>query len=280
MNILMLFLISYPFNYIYPGSGVRANSIGTFYTFKGPSSNWWNPSVPPGEKFSVSGEWNNLLGLFSLIDVCISASIGNIGITAGYSGFNSGGMPINPEIEDSSTLPESLGTFSETEKAYLLSLNHPAGPLHIGIGFKFYQQDMLGARGIGYGFDMGILYRKNRVSIGCVIKDAGGTSISWNGRVVDVIPAAYIAAISYRFVRENWDLKMESSLLYQHEIHYAIGGELTFYFISLRLGWSSLKGIGSGVGVSFMGFYLNYGVNPTGFGYTHRLGITYSKGGA
>uniref|UniRef100_A0A7C4U786 PorV/PorQ family protein n=1 Tax=candidate division WOR-3 bacterium TaxID=2052148 RepID=A0A7C4U786_UNCW3 len=271
---MILFIIfTIPFDYIFPGAGAKGLSTGSYFTENDITSLWWNPANISGVNHSIYFDWTSLIQTFNLLNGAICFNIKNTNVGFGVNYFTSGDMPLNPEIEDT-IIPENSGYFDVTERSLTLSIARRLKFMDIGFSIRNYEQEMLNFHGVGYGYDFGLTL-KNKIILSLIFKDILNTEISWFGRMIDKIPQSTIFALSIPYKYKYYKGIIESSILIQEKRSiFSIGSILTMRdIISLRFGYSALRGFSSGISLDLSIFSLYYTIVNSNFEPTHIFGV-------
>lgn len=185
------------------------------------------------------------------------------------------------EMDKTDELNDPLGTFRETETAYLLTLSKSLSPrAAVGGSVKLVQQSIEESSGGGVGFDLGVMAQVARtVRVGASFLNIGGPGIT------------------LRDTKETWATHMRGGVamslfggrgLLSTQIDHAdaLGTHVTagteFWVqpaAALRLGYGSNGGSGGFTYRINPQAQLDYAIADHDLGVTHRIGLSYRFGG-
>jgi hypothetical protein len=184
-------------------------------------------------------------------------------------------------FEKTNELNDVLGTFKESETAYLMTLSRAVNPrLSFGANLKLVQQSVEDFSGGGFGFDAGALYDVTpNLRIGASMLNLGGPTVTL--RAVDETYApewrggASLRVFGGRgLLTAEMDHSEGPGLSFRGGTEYWIQPGLAF-----RFGFDDDRGTG-GFSYRFTPKYqVDYAVADHPLGMTHRVGISYRFGG-
>ncbi len=278
---MIIFILNFtmPFDYAYPGCGARGLSSASFFTYEDITALWWNPANGSIGKTGIYFDWTYLINNFNLFDLALGYNLGYLEIFLGLNYFTSGEMPINPEIEDT-IIPNNNGYFSIKENLLILSLKKKINLFNLGLNLKYYQQQMLGFHGLGFGYDLGLTINQ-KLKFSIIIKDLRGTKISWFGESIDRIPQSTVLAISFPYNYKDYEFSGEISYIFNgSKNYYLLGSEIKIRkILSIRLGYSDFRKISFGIGLDFFMISMYYTIMNSNFEPTNILGFYIKTGG-
>ena len=195
------------------------------------------------------------------------------------------------DIDKRDDFGESVGTFSDVENAYLISYARKLNPnLDAGVNIKIISQDIDVYSAIGYGIDVGALYRPfDKLSLGLNIQNALQPKIKLKDET-DVFPINLKFGLAYKMFSDKlllvtdvnylnlmpdkdlYDTGTGKSLMRWHAgLEYIYSTELAD--VAVRAG-IDYKEIACGFGVKTRYFTFDYAVGLHTLEITHRLGVT------
>jgi hypothetical protein len=184
-------------------------------------------------------------------------------------------------FERTNELNDPLGTFSEGETAYILSMAKNINTrLAIGTNVKLVRQSVEDFTGNGVGFDLGGIYSLTpSIKVGASVLNLGGPNITLRDSK-ETYPIEFRAGFSAQVLRGRGLLTAEVDQADGPGIRIRTGTEYWVQqSIGLRVGMDNQEPAG-GLSYRFAGKYqFDYGVLDHALGLTHRLGLTYRFGG-
>ncbi len=185
------------------------------------------------------------------------------------------------EFERTNELNDPLGTFRETETAFILSASKSImRSVAVGANIKIIRQGIDEFQASGAGADIGILANiLPSVVVGASLLNIGGPSLTLRETAEDY-PAELRGGFAVRFLsgRGLFSTEIDHRAGYETRIH--AGSEFWVHpIMGLRVGYYDSYMAG---GVSFAlspGMRLDYGMSDQVLGMTHRVGISYRFGG-
>jgi len=185
------------------------------------------------------------------------------------------------EFERTNELNDALGTFRESETAYLVTMSKALNPrFSLGVNMKLVRQSIEEYSGGGFGFDAGVLYDvASNLRVGASLLNVGGPTI--NLRAVDeTYPAEWRGGFSFTtfggrgLVTGQIDHREGPGLGFHGGAEYWLQPAIAF-----RVGFDDQHGTG---GLSFRftpQYQVDYAVADHPLGMTHRVGLSYRFGG-
>jgi hypothetical protein len=184
-------------------------------------------------------------------------------------------------FERTNELNESLGSFSETEMAFIFTASKSLSPrLGLGANVKVVRQAVEDFGATGVGADLGVLYHlTSSVRVGASLLNLGGPNLTLR-ETSESYPFEFRGGVSVETFSGRGLISLELD-------HRAGVGTMshagTEYWVhpamALRLGYDDSNPTG---GFSFRpmnGIRVDYGLSDHGLGSTHRLAISYRFGG-
>jgi hypothetical protein len=184
-------------------------------------------------------------------------------------------------FERTNSMNDPLGTFSEGETAYILSMAKNLNTrLALGANAKLVRQSVEDFAGNGFGFDIGGIYCLTpSIKVGASVLNLGGPSITLRDSK-ETYPIEYRAGFSAAVLRGRGLLTAELDQADGPGTRIRAGTEYWVQnSIGLRVGMDDQEACG-GLSYRFSGKYqFDYGVLDHALGMMHRLGLTYRFGG-
>jgi hypothetical protein len=185
------------------------------------------------------------------------------------------------DFEKTNDLNQSLGTFAESDMAFLLSASkNLTSRLAVGASAKIVQQSIDEFDAVGAGADLGVIYDISpTVRIGASVLNLGGPNLTF--RTADeTFPVELRAGAAIRFLQGRGLLSAEIDHRSGPGATFRAGGEFwVTRSMALRLGYDDTSPAG---GFSYEvnpAFRFDYGAANHELGITHRFGVSYSFGG-
>ncbi len=185
------------------------------------------------------------------------------------------------EIQRTSELNEPLGTFNESQMAFLLSTSKLLSPgLALGLNLKFVRQSLEEFGDFGYGADLGILYDLSpRIRVGASLLNIGGPSLTLR-ETEESFPAEFRTGVSFRSSSGKALLTAEFDHREGTGSELRSGAEYWLHrSMALRIGYDASEPSG---GVSVRpgeNTQFDYGIVDHELGAVHRIGFSYRFGG-
>ncbi len=235
----------------------------------------WNPAglsqlVPSEARFENARLFESSISAFS---VAVPGSrLPSVGLSVLW--LRSG------DFEKTNELNDPLGTFNESESAYLFTVAHGVSPeLSIGLNAKIVQQTVEEFSGGGFGVDVGAIYDVTpTVRLGASVLNVAGPSVTLRD-TKETYPTEFRAGASASVLRERGLISAEIDVSGPGSRLHG-GAEYWIHpSFALRVGMDDERAAG-GVGVRFgWNYQFDYGVSNHPLGLTHRVGLSYRFGG-
>lgn len=293
----------FPGEYLTTFAGnVRALGMGKAYNALSydASGGYWNPSGLASTKTKEAsflyarmylGGWYSFVGYvhpFTLRD------------TLGISWINLG----LDDLEKTNEFGESQGTFSDTESCYLISYGRRLlSNLDVGVNLKLVTHDMDIYSALGYGIDLGMMYRVKPqsedpvrrsilegFSFGLTLQNVLQPRLKLKDET-DTFPINLKTGVAWEILQDKllWalDVNMMNLIpekgLYEdgsvkRPVRWHTGAEYNFLkMFSVRAG-IDYKEISVGLGVNRRGFQFDYACGANSLDITHRFGLALKFG--
>jgi hypothetical protein len=162
---------------------------------------------------------------------------------------------------DSNDRPYISDYFSDQKTGMLFSIGKKINrDLSFGINVKYYRHILYERIGQGIGLDLGLSFHKyDPLSIGLVLKNIGGTKITWDTGNVDSIARELVLGFKYNFGLRNIGVTVYNDLSFK-ELGNEINTGLEFKLhkmLALRAG--SHAGIMTGgIGINIEDLHFDY----------------------
>ena len=283
------------------GLGARALGIAGAYVAiaEGPVAGYWNPAgLSTLTDFQLEGMYTNWLGADIHYQYISAAGYPPLGeksplIQLGQSPVTFGLTWISVNVagipwwEDEG----SYGTFDALSHLVILSMALPLAQTPsfvIGGNIKLYHDRILEGQSLGWGYDVGFLWRiqvaEIPVQVGLCTTDLGGTAVRWSGttgEAVNYVPWLMRAGGAV----ELWEERLLLAVSYEWGLdrprfeRFRVGGEMRLGWLCLRAGWDQpLVGDhgrwSGGMGIiPWVGMTLDYAFLPAPLGDTHLVAL-------
>lgn len=213
-----------------------------------------------------------------------TSSINSFSVAVPGSRLPSVGLSIlwlrSGDFEKTNELNDPLGTFSESEAAYILTASHGISPgLSVGVNAKLVHQSIEEFSAGGFGVDVGALYELTpTIRLGASILNVGGPSLTLRD-TKETYPTEFRGGFAAYVLRERGLLTGEVDLSSPGTRLHG-GAEYWIHpSFALRVGMNDKRAAG-GVGFRFgWNYQVDYGVTDHPLGLTHRVGLSYRFGG-
>jgi hypothetical protein len=185
------------------------------------------------------------------------------------------------EVERTSELNESLGTFNESDLAVIFSASKLlTSRLSVGANFKVVRQSIEEFSATGYGADVGTLFDVTpSLRVGASMINVGGPSLTLR-ETSESFPTEFRVGARYRAFSGKAMLSMEMDQRSGTGAAFRTGAEVWVHpMLALRLGYDENEPAG---GLSVRpnhSMQVDYGLIDHELGATHRFGLTYRFGG-
>ncbi|MFH0775809.1 MAG: PorV/PorQ family protein [bacterium] len=247
------------------GAGARAAGMGDAYVAVADdaTAGYWNPAGLA----QVEGKQGTFMFLrpmaevedlaMSYIGIAIPASCGNFGGAITYYGYgetdettgvDSNGDPIKGKTWDAYDFACSLSFAKDVKK-----------DTSLGATLKIVNGKIAESTAIAFACDFGLLQKKNRLSIGAVIKNIG-SSMKYEQEGFG-LPLSVKAGVSYKLLRLPLLLSADLTLPNDNKTHFNFGTEYSIKEVfSLRCGYKSGpedegSGLTFGAGTKYLDLY-------------------------
>lgn len=170
------------------------------------------------------------------------------------------------------------GYFNYTQKAFLFDFAWKSIP--IGFNIKVIHQKMLEGKGIGIGFDAGTNLKKitkfGIFSLAIVLRDIGGTKISWKEKEEGTERTGYYFGTGYSKNINFLKFKIFGILFYDYDLYTSCGIETSIKdIVFLRTGFSYFDLFSAGAGIKLNIMEIDYGFKRNIAGSTHSISLTF-----
>ncbi len=176
---------------------------------------------------------------------------------------------------------DPLGSFSEGETAYILSLAKSLNPrFALGANVKMVRQTVEDFSGTGYGFDVGAIANVTpSLRVGASVLNVGGPGITLRD-TKETYPLEMRGGFSYQVLRGRGLITAEVDHASGPGVRMRGGSEYWVQpMFALRVGMDDRNPAG-GLSYRFAGHYqFDYGVLDHPLGLAHRIGVSYRFGG-
>ncbi len=185
------------------------------------------------------------------------------------------------EFERTNELNEPLGTFEESDMAFLLTASKNVSPqMALGANLKVVRQSLEEFSAAGVGFDAGMMFDITpKVRVGASLLNIGGPSLTL--RTTDEkFPFEFRGGMAFRVFNGRGVITAEFDHRAGPGASLHGGSEVWVHpSMALRLGYNDEYATG---GFSYRiapGTRFDYGVSDHRLGLTHRVGLSYRFGG-
>jgi hypothetical protein len=185
------------------------------------------------------------------------------------------------EFEKTNEMNDVLGTFKETETAYLFTLaKHLSTRMSVGANAKLVQQSVEDFSAQGFGFDLGALvYVTPDLRIGASVANIGGPELQLRDAAETYPMDARLGVTAAVFGGRGL---MNAQVDRSKEAGVRLHGGAEYWIqpgFAMRVGYDDDRATG-GFGYRFAPQYeLDYGVSDHVLGMSHRVGLSYRFGG-
>ena len=185
------------------------------------------------------------------------------------------------QFDRTNDMNDPLGSFSEGETAYILSVARSINPrFALGANVKLIRQTVEDFTGTGVGFDLGAIANVTpALRIGASVLNVGGPGITLRD-TKETYPMEVRGGFSYAVLRGRGLITAEVDQASGPGLRLRGGSEYWVQpMFALRVGMDDQNPSG-GMSYRFAGHYqFDYGVLDHPLGLTHRIGLTYRFGG-
>ena len=185
------------------------------------------------------------------------------------------------EFEKTNELNQSLGSFEESEMAFIVSASKSINPrLSLGANVKVVRQQVEDFDATGVGADVGFMFDLTpRVRLGASLLNLGGPTLQARD-VAESFPMEVRAGAALGFLSGRGLLSLEVDHREGPGTSLRAGSEMWFYdHFGLRVGYDQDEPTG---GFSYrlnQAMQLDYGMSDNELGAIHYLGLSYKFGG-
>ncbi|HSQ59554.1 MAG TPA: PorV/PorQ family protein [Acidobacteriota bacterium] len=185
------------------------------------------------------------------------------------------------EFERTNDMNDPLGTFSEGETAYLLTVARNVNPrFALGGNVKLVRQSVEDFSSGGVGFDVGGIYDVSpNLRVGLSVLNVGGPNVTLRD-TKETYPLEFRGGFAATLFNGRGLLTAEVDQASGPGVRLRGGSEYWVQpVLALRIGYDDASA-GGGMSYRFGGHYqFDYGVLDHPLGLTHRLGVSYRFGG-
>jgi hypothetical protein len=185
------------------------------------------------------------------------------------------------EFERTSELNEPLGTFKESDQAFLLSASKQVhGRVAVGANVKIVRQQIEDFDAAGVGADLGVMVDVTpRLRLGASLLNMGGPTVTLR-EVDETFPFEFRGGMAFKFFGGRGLLSVEMDHRSGPGMGLHTGGEVwVLENVALRGGYHDTDPSG-GLSYHFNdAMRFDYGVSDQELGVVHRFGISYRFGG-
>jgi hypothetical protein len=185
------------------------------------------------------------------------------------------------DFERTNDLNQSLGTFGESDMAFLLSASkNITRRLALGASAKVVTQSIDEFDAVGAGADLGVLYDVSpTIRIGASLLNLGGPSLTFRA-VDETFPVEVRAGAAVRVLHGRGLISAEVDHRSGPGAAFRAGGEFWLTRnMALRLGYDDTSPAGGFTYEFNPALRFDYGATNHELGITHRVGVSYRFGG-
>jgi hypothetical protein len=185
------------------------------------------------------------------------------------------------EFERTNELNESMGTFEESDMAFLVTASKKVHPrVSLGTNLKLVRQSLEEFQTSGMGFDLGLMVDLSQsLRLGASVLNLGGPTLTLRN-TDETFPSEMRGGLSLAILRGRGMLSSEIDHRSGFGSSLHLGSEVWVHpSFALRAGYNDANMTG---GVSYQvgsAMRVNYGVADQVLGLTHRVGLSYRFGG-
>jgi hypothetical protein len=235
----------------------------------------WNPAglsqlVPSEARFESARLFESSINTFSI--AVPGSRLPSVGLSVLW--HRSG------DFEKTNELNDPLGTFNESESAYLFTVSHGFTPqLAVGVNAKLVHQSVEEFSGGGFGVDLGAVYDVTEsFRLGASVLNVGGPSVTLR-ETEETYPTEIRAGAAASVLGERGLISAEIDV---SDPGTRLHGGAEYWIhpsFALRIGMNDKRASG-GMGFRFgWNYQFDYGVTNHPLGLTHRVGLSYRFGG-
>ena len=187
----------------------------------------------------------------------------------------------NDEFERTNELNESLGSFKESDMAFLLSASKQVhSRVSVGANVKVVRQEVESFDAAGVGGDLGVMVDVTQsIRVGASLLNIGGPTVALRS-VDETFPTEFRGGIAYRFFGNRGLLSLEMDHRSGPGASLHTGGEVwVLENVALRGGYYDTEPAG---GLSYRfnnAMRFDYGMSDHDLGIVHRFAVSYRFGG-
>ncbi|HEY2956500.1 MAG TPA: PorV/PorQ family protein [Candidatus Eisenbacteria bacterium] len=185
------------------------------------------------------------------------------------------------EFQRTNELNDPLGTFTESETAYLFSMAKGfSSRLSVGANLKVVQQSIESFSAGGFGADLGGLFQITPgLRVGASVLNLGGPSITLRSEA-ETYPMEFRGGVALDVMNGRGHISAEVDQADGPGARLHGGAEYWIQpGIGLRVGYSDERATGGFTYRFAPQYQLDYGVADHPLGVTHRVGLSYRFGG-
>ena len=223
--------------------------------------------------------------MFENVRLFEDTSINSFGFAVPGSWLPSFGLSMvslgSGEFQRTNEMNDDLGSFRDTETAYLFTLAKGLSPrLAVGTNLKLVQQSVENFSAGGYGFDVGAIWQAlPMLRLGASASNLGGPSVTLR-TTAETFPTQYRGGVALDVLGGRGLITAQVDQAPGSAVRLHAGSE---YWIqpgmALRVGFDDNRATG-GFSYRFAPQYqIDYGVADHALGMTHRVGVSYRFGG-
>jgi hypothetical protein len=185
------------------------------------------------------------------------------------------------DFERTNDLNQSLGTFDESDLAFLLTASkNLTRQLALGVTAKVVQQSLDEQSAVGVGGDVGVLYDISpSIRVGASVLNVGGPTMKFRA-VDETFPVEFRMGVAIRLLDGRGLVSAEFDHRGGPGATLRTGGEFwVAHGLALRLGYDDTAPTGGFSYEISPAFRFDYGVSNHDLGVTHRVGLSHRFGG-
>ena len=212
-------------------------------------------------------------------------SINTFGFVAPFRRFPSVGFTVltlnSGEFERTNELNEPLGTFSQSDMAFLFTASKELSPrIALGANFKMVRQNVEDFSDGGYGLDLGVMFGlTNTIRLGASVLNIGGPSLSLR-EIDEKYPTELRSGVALNFFSGRGTVSGEVDYREGPGATLRAGTEFWVHeTVALRVGYFDSNPAG-GFSLRVADVWsFDYGMSDHELGVVHRFGLSYQFGG-
>lgn len=222
---------------------------------------------------------------FETAHLFAGTSINSFSLAVPSSRFPSVGLTVlslsSPDIERTTELNESQGTFQEGDVAFLLSASRQiTRRVGVGTNLKVLRQSVAEFGATGVGGDIGVIYEVNpMLRLGASILNIGGPSLTLR-ETSETYPRDFRLGAAVRILEGRGLISTELDQRSGPGGRFRGGGEFWVHDkLALRAGYNNDRPSGGFSVCVTPTMQIDYGLSDHDLGITHRIGFSYRFGG-